>query len=956
MMPDLHNNTHEQLHGFEATSCPADGCAVGRVAWRMLLATLFMVSLSDNNASGDEKRSDAEALKFFETKVRPLLVEHCVECHGQKKEESGLRLDSRQAVLRGGDYYGAAVVPGKPDKSPLAQVVGYENDIQMPPDEQLPTAELEVLRQWILRGAHWPQEQTEAEAAQPDPTQEWMGHWAAQPLERPKSSQVNWSDGSSQTLDQLVFDRLQQANLRPSPPADRRTLIRRATFDLIGLPPSRQEVDTFIQDESPDAFAKLVDRLLQSPHYGERWGRHWLDVARYADTKGYVRLQEEPAYHYAYSYRDYVVRSFNEDLPYDRFIIEQLAADLLDLGDDNRALAALGFLTLGRRFTSNKHDVIDDQIDVLSRGLLGLTVTCARCHDHKYDPIPTADYYSLYGVFASTREPANLVIVGVGKVPPIADEKIAEFKEKQLALDELKRLHHGPLLDSLRADTTAYLVKAVEGRKPFLVPLPAATGEIRRTFVDRWIDYIQSTSQKFNPVFQPWNSFAELGRESVPWTDEAVASVIKSCTSKPGNSLNLNPIVLRHLRDDPPSSMIEVAKAYGSLLTEVYRKWQSLHAEDPDALTLPDSDEEQLRQLLYAIDSPFGLTSNEAVADYLYDAEINKKLALAQNEFDSWLVGTKVAADRAHTLIDAALPHEPQVFVRGNPQRGSSLVPRRFLELLSDESREPYSNGSGRLDLAKEIASKNNPLTSRVLVNRVWMHHFGRGLVTTPSNFGLRGDAPSHPELLDYLAWRFTTDGWSVKKLHRLIMNSSTYQQSSDDRPTCREIDPDNRLLWKMNRRRLDVEAWRDSMLWAAGRIDLTVGGPARSITDPQNVRRTIYGTVDRLHLPNMFQALDFPSPDSHCSKRRLTTAPQQSLLLMNGDFALAQADALTARLNVNAETPVATAIERLYGFAFGRSPTVSEVKRASSFLQAGGSWPELSQALLASNEFLFVD
>jgi hypothetical protein len=784
----------------------------------------------------------------------------------------------------------------------------------------------------------------------------WASHWAAQPIKPQFMPTVNGGPWASNIVDLFILEKLEEKGMQPSPPADRRTLIRRATYDLIGLPPSADEIHAFENDLSPNAFSKVVDQLLASPHYGERWGRHWLDVARYADTKGYVRLQEEPRFHYAYAYRDYVVRSFNEDLPYDRFLIEQIAADQIDSGHDNRALAGLGFLTLGRRYTSNKHDIIDDRIDVVTRGMLGLTVTCARCHDHKYDSIPIADYYSLYGVFAGAREPADLPLIGTEKNKPTFYGDMTEYHRKRDELEQLQSKRHTDLLDALRAKTTAYLLAVLEGRKPFLVPLPAETGEIRPTFIELWIDYIQSTALQHDPVFAPWHALAALDAEAFMEKARKIIAGMANAELAGIGGVPCNALVINALADDPLTSMISVARVYGRLLTAIHEKWQSQMAADPNATRLTDPEEEALRQVLYGAVGPFAITAKDAVAHYLYDAKINEELANAQNAFDAWVVQTGQAPDRAHILVDAPAPYEPTIFLRGNPERPGPRVPRRFLGMLTPEPRVPFTEGSGRLQLARDVASKDNPLTARVLVNRVWAGHFGVGLVTTPSNFGLGGEKPSHPKLLDELAWRFVEDGGSIKTLHRRIMLSSTYQQAGNDRPECRRIDPDNRWLWKMNRRRLNFEALRDTLLCVTGRLDRTIGGPSAPLTDSTNVRRTLYGTIDRLNMPTMLRTFDFPSPDIHCPQRFSTTVPQQALYLMNNPFVWEQAQTLVRRAKEPTNEEAPKTVTRLYSLTFGREPTQPEIARALDFITDDESWTEFAQVLLLSNPFMFVD
>jgi hypothetical protein len=695
-------------------------------------------------ATRDVRAADAapaaatpEAVEFFEKRVRPVLVGKCLECHGDKAK-GGLRLDSRSGMLTGGDS-GAVIAPGDPDGSLLLQAVRYGEELKMPPEGKLDEASISALADWVRMGAPWPAESV-APASAGTGGRTWKAHWAFQPVRAPDLPPVRMTEWPRASLDYFVLAELERASLTPSNGADRRTLLRRATFDVTGLPPTPQDVDRFVADDSPDAFDRVVARLLASQAYGERWARHWLDVARYADTKGYVFTQDR-SYPNAYRYRDWVVTALNDDLPYDRFLIQQIAADRLPASESPQP-AAMGFLTVGRRFLNNPHDIIDDRIDVLTRGTMALTVTCARCHDHKYDPIPTRDYYSLYGVMASSVEP----------------------------------------------------------------------------------------------------------------------------------------------------------------------------------------------------EQPAGLM----------------------------------------TLADAPRPVVPHVFVRGNPGNRGEAVPRQFLSALAGDSRQPFTGGSGRLDLARAIASRDNPLTARVIVNRVWMHYFDNPLVRTPSDFGLRSDPPTHPELLDHLASYLVEHGWSLKALHRLILKSATYAQASLDREDCRRVDPENRLLWRMNRKRLDFEAMRDSLLAVAGELDPSVGGPAVELTKaPFPRRRTLYGLVDRQNLPNLFRTFDFASPDTHSPQRFSTTVPQQALFMMNSPFLAEQARRLASRAELCASDDPRQRVTGLYRFVFGREPSDSELQLALAFLtrEAEGaansgatsraadeqpaqltSWQRYVQAVLVSNEFVFVD
>jgi hypothetical protein len=668
-----------------------------RQRWlRSVLLTLVIALLALSARA--ENPPTREQLDYFEKHIRPVLVERCYKCHSGEAAtlQGGLRLDSAAAMRRGGDS-GPLFEPGKPDDSLLLASLRYET-YEMPPDGKLSAVVVEHFVRWIEMGAPDPRHEKPA-AEMPEPVAvDASAHWAFRPPVLVDPPSVQADQWPRTDIDRFVLARLEQNGLTPSPRADRRTQLRRLYYDLTGLPPSADDLTAF-EAADDEAYSQAIDRLLDSPHFGQRWGRYWLDVARYADTKGYV-FQEDRNYPQAYTYRDWVIQAFNQDMPYDQFVVAQLAADRLD---DPTVKPATGFLTLGRRFINNQHDIIDDRIDVMTRGLMGLTVSCARCHDHKYDPVSIADYYALYGVFASSREPKD---------------------------------EAAPLL-----------------------------------------------------------------------------------------------------------------------------------------------------------------------------------------------------------LVDADKPYEPVIFLRGSPGNRGDRVPRRFLTCLSDGEPKPFEQGSGRWELAQAIASEANPLTARVWVNRVWTQLFGEGLVTTPSDFGTRSDPPSHPELLDWLAIRFVQEGWSTKWLIRQIVLSGVYRQASEHRDECAAADPENRLLWRVNRRRLDLEALRDSLLVAAGRLDTTMGGPSVQLTgEPFPTRRTVYGFVERQNLPGMFRTFDFAGPDTHSPKRPYTTVPQQALFLMNSPFALEQAMHLAARDEVKQAATDDERILQLFRLALGRAPDGEELALVREF--AGSSEP----------------
>lgn len=704
--------------------------------------------------------------EFFENKIRPLLVTECYKCHSQQapKLKGGLSLESRDGWLKGGDT-GPAIVPGKPDASLLIKAVRYtDEDLQMPPKgKKLSDEQIADLENWVKMGAPDPRTGMTIAAKSP------RDHWAFKPVKDPPIPQVQDTNWVKTPIDAFILARLEEKGGKPNPPADKRTLIRRATFDLIGLPPTMEEVNDFLNDNSPDAFAKVVDRLMASPHYGERWGRFWLDVARYSDTKGDVqRNKEDYRYPFAWTYRDYVIRSFNEDKPFNRFIMEQIAADKLAASSSDKSmLAAMGFLTVGERFYGRESDIINDRIDVVTKGFLGLTVTCARCHDHKFDPIPTKDYYSLYGIFASCAEPLQEPIIG--QVLTGSTNYIDYYRKHQALRNKLS------VLEGEKRDN--------RGNKQKIKDIQNQEGQIRTEMVDLELDH-------------------------------------------------------------------------------------------PDAPA------------------------------------------------------------RAMILVDSPKPKDSPVFIHGDAGDRGPVVPREFLQVLSPANRIPFRDGSGRYELAIGVASPNNPLTARVIVNRIWLHHFGAGIVTTPDDFGNQSTPPSHPELLDYLASRFIEGGWSIKKMHRLIMLSSVYQESADDNPRFAQVDPENRLLWRANIRRMDFEEVRDSLLAIGGKLDETMyGRPVNLGSYPYSARRTIYGFIDRRNLPELYNQFDFANPDVETGKRYETIVPQQSLFLMNSPLVIEQARNLVARPDFKALTTDEDRVKLLYELIYQRDPKPVEAQLGLSFI-----------------------
>jgi cytochrome c553 len=899
--------------------------------------------------------------KFFEDKVRPLLANHCLDCHGPQKQESGLRLDSRQAVLKGGDSGEPFAVPGHPEQGHVLKAVRREGDYKMPPNERerLLPADIETLTTWIKLGLPWGKDTGPVQLSMDERfEQARKNHWAFQPIASPSLPAVTNAEWATSPVDRFVLAKLDSPGLTPSPSADRRTLIRRATFDLVGLPPTPEEVDAFLADRSPDAYPRLIDRLLASPHFGERWGRHWLDVARYADTRGYA-LQREPNFPYAYTYRDYVVRAFNEDLPYDQFVVEQVAADKVPPGSDNRNLAALGFLTVGRKFLS-RNDDFDDQVDVVTRGLLGLTVACARCHDHKYDAIPTEDYYSLFGIFANCRQPDDLPFLGNPADSPGYATFQAEQAERRQAMEKFAAERHAGVIAAAREHVADYLVH-VASSKPAseLDKLPfiklKSEDDIKPKIVEQWRAYFADKTDSNHPFFGPWRELVKLPEEKFA---ELAPAVLAKWDAVPSGLENgqLHPWVKAALAAEPPQSRIEVARIYGKLLTDAYA--QSKQASDsltPEAALLAKP--------LIEDSSPTNV-SIEETRDFFTRADRNKYADL-KKKVDELEVRSPHAPPRAMVLVDNQRLTPARVLLRGNQNRPGKEVPRQFVMLIAGESRQPFSQGSGRLELAQAIVADDNPLTARVIANRLWMHHFDAPLVSSTSDFGIRSDSPTHPELLDYLAARLKSRGWSLKDLHRQIVSSNAYQQASLDRPDCRAADPENRLMWRMNRRRLEFEPLRDSLLAIAGRLDFAIGGRVGDVTSPAFRRRALYGKIDRQDLPNLLRVFDFASPDQSSAGRSRTTVPQQALFLLNAPFVVEQAQALAARPEVVTAANNDAKITALYRLVFTRSPASHELAIGQKFLSTAAApqdgiklapLEQYAQLLLLTNEVMYVD
>ncbi len=772
------------------------------------LLSLLLLQLVDARAGDDDKGT-----VFFEKKIRPLLIRHCYECHSEEagERQGGLLLDRRSGWLEGGDT-NKAVIPGEPDASLLIRAVRYaDENLQMPPEEKLKPEQIKLLEQWVRFGAPGPKiDLGDSEFSrlgdQEHLFEQAENHWAFQPVNAttpPEAARQDWNENA---IDQFVFAKLAAAGLKPSAEADSRTLIRRLTYDLNGLPPTMGDVDQFVEaaaTDRPTAIREAVDRLINSKNFGEHLGRMWLDVARYADTDSAYRPDTRTPHYFpfAFTWRDYVVDSLNSDKPFDDFVKEQFAADLIGFKPGDAEMAALGFLAGGPFANRDPLESLDDLIDVTTRGLLGVTAACARCHDHKYEPIPTKDYYSLRGIFAS-----------LVRVDP---------------LDEKKQ----PLV----------------------------------------------------PGYEPTE--AELADY------EAKRAAIEAKVTKAGNSKAKN--------------------------------------------------------------------NNRSISQKIRETELAELLLFNHG-----------APARAMRVMERPKPLEPVVFIRGDAGNPGERVPRRFLKIIDAEQNPFPDNSSGRLQLAEKIVDPTNPLTARVFVNRVWGYLMGSHIVDTPSDFGLQGSPPTHPELLDWLAVDFVANDWSIKHLVRTIVLTQTYQQSSDYREKAASVDSQNRLLWRANRKHLSIEAIRDSLLTVSKQLDSTPRGRAGQLwSEGYTRRRAIYGYINRFNLDPTLRAFDFPTPLQSQSKRGESIVAPQTLFTMNAPFVIDQTVAITETSEFRECTTDEERVAALFELIFQRIPAPLETERVLKFVELqsrfttpndlkrrASTWPLVAQSLMMSNEFQYVD
>jgi len=925
--------------------------------------------------------------EFFENKVRPIFATQCGTCH-QDRSAGGLQISSQESLLKGGGS-GPAIVPGDPEKSLLIQAVHQTGTLKMPKGGKLSPEEVATLTEWVKMGAPWPKSTAPVRIQGKQITAEMRKFWSFQPLKMPAIPQTKDTTWAKTDIDRLVLAKLEEKGLKPSPQADRRTLIRRATLDLIGLPPTPEEIEAFEQDKSPDAFAKVVDRLLASPRYGERWGRHWLDVSRYADDdirgldprgRGYMPLDG------AYVYRDWVIKAINDDIPYDHFLKMQLAGDLLDKKPTPDDLKATGFLGGAPWIwdqaepVQGRADERNERIDAVTRGMLGLTVACARCHDHKYDPVLQKDYYAMGGIFASSTY-KEYAFVPESEVD-FWREKFVKADKKDEAMQAYTKTAADQVAKALASQTSSYMVAAwkVTGKPKAKLEEAADAARLDPELLDRWVKFL-AKKQSYYPYLHDWQMMIaqggtedqakflgdslqqriidlELEQKQLDEDNEKIKAKADVPTKRkkeakpnefdtydefcPGCTLELKvmtPEKANFYSDLFVRALSSEAEGRGEPGLFVFRGWELARRVGP-----------MEQQYLVANSKPSGGPGDDS--------------GLPGGGKGKGKNGPEIYPF-VHGMADKPKAVNIALDLRGNPNNHGEEVPRGFITVLGAQDKKPYTSGSGRLDLANDIVA--SPIASRVWVNRVWKWHFGTGIVNTPDNFGVVGDPPSNPQLLDYLAIHFRDDGMSLKKLQRMIMLSAVYQQSSKETAEAHEKDPQNRFYSHFTLQRLDAEQLRDSILFVAGDLDVKkMGGPAKEFA-LDNTRRTVYAKVSRFRIDPFLQAFDFPNPTFTAEQRFSTNVPVQRLYFMNNTFVYAQAGKLAERLYPKPDD--AARITEAYRLLYGRVPKADELQLGLTFLKTtpekpgymvdqepATAWKQYARILFSSNEFEFLN
>jgi hypothetical protein len=1075
--------------------------------WRYVFFSVCIISAVTVDAFADEKpdpkaaeknpatKLDPTKVAFFEKHVRPLLLDQCIDCHSGDDPESELSLDSRAGMLRGG-LRGSSLIPNMPEKSLLIRAVRHGELVKMPPKRKLPATDIAKLAKWIKDGAVWPNSKDVAVKKRRIPavkfTEEEKSFWAFQPVVRPNLPNVTRRDWVQSPIDPFILSQLEKAGVAPTSKATRRELLRRITFDLIGLPPKPDDVRRFLANASPDALDRVIERLLASPHYGERWGRHWLDVARYADSNG---LDENLCYGNAYRYRDYVIDAFNSGKPFDRFVQEQIAGDLLESdGTPNNEfdrIVATGFLCIGPKMlaeddpTKMHMDIIDEQLDTLTRALMGLTFGCARCHDHKFDPIPTADYYALAGILKSTHTMDTLTVVAKWHERPLETpeaiagakairDKIAVVaaKQKQLIDDANKKLvanakqHIGDYLlaaertNRLQADLshlkpignqkvypTGSILREAEsfergnagkdttnygvgigiivniGPKPNFAEYDIVVSEARSYRLEMRLaaadsrpckltvngqliraDVAKAVTGTWFPDTQKWfaESFVTLkkGKNTLRIENSLYFPHIDKLLLIPEEMAQAKPIELKPLSAyfQPVEAYLlgwqKVLKSIGDNSSATLKLWKK-SSEKSDAAALRSLammiESKSTRQEKRITDAEFDKLVADAAGPFKTDGTTSKSFSKPTQEALAMLMKEQAQLTKSIPSMPQAMavkegkPENIRIHFRGNHLTQGVAVPRQFPQILSRGERIPITDKvSGRREFAEWMTQRQHPLTARVFVNRIWQWHFGAALVRTPDNFGRLGERPTHPQLLDWLADEFVRSGWSIKHLHRVILSSATYQQSVHRADDLIAKDPANELWGRMNRRRLEAEAIRDSLLQLSGKMDYRMRGtmltiPNRNyVTSTANVnpkvydtdRRSVYLPVVRSALFEVLQAFDFADPSVINGARQTTTVAPQALFIMNSQFVADQSKAM-AETVLNDQADDDARITSLYWAVLSRNPTPSEKARTHKFIKLYvgrwtttfpdraveapvRAWQAISRSLIGSNEFVF--
>ncbi len=893
-----------------------------------------------------------EQTQLFESKIRPLLMGKCAPCHVDGVSKGGLSLDFRESWQHGGSS-GTAIVPGSPEKSLLIQRV-KSAAAPMPPGGKLSESEIAALEAWVKLGAPDPRSATAVTTTSKltGITDKAKSHWAFQPVTKPSVPKVKSTAWVKNPIDSFVLAKLEASGMAPSAPASRAALIRRAYYDLTGMPPSVDEVRAFLADKAPNAWEKVVDKLLASPHYGERWGRHWLDTARYSDTTGEARAGKNRfadfRYANAWTYRDWVIGALNKDMPYDTFLMAQLAADQLPVTkDDPKQLAALGFLTVGKRFQDN-NDEIDERIDTVTKATMGVTVACARCHDHKFDPIPTSDYYALHGIFSSIDEPE----VGP-EIPGSGDpEKRMEYEAQEKVLLDKGRMAYydyvGEKLAVFENKAAGYLMLSTTNpRSKEGAELAQTYGinpsNVRERDTIRILQQAIRTNRNAMAILGPFTMLQRLpaGNFAAQYP-MAVGRIVRGG--------RINSLISQELATLKPRSIADVAEAYGRVFAKVADQRDSyIEARKKGQILSVDSATAQLIEFPLGLPpaSEFSSVSSLRKLASRFQNDIRAIARFPFDELNRLQLTHPGAPGHAMVVGDVETPRDSRILIRGEKQRPGEVVSRSIFALCTPGAApRPIKEGSGRLELARAIASPANPLTARTLVNRVWMHHFGAGFVRTPDDLGNMSEKPSHPELLDWLASHFMETGWSLKKLNKWVLMSSTYQQSTETNPAYEKKDPANRLLWRANLRRLDFESIRDTMVALTGKLDPTLGGKPVNITDePYIYRRSVYGYIDRLFLSDLLTQFDVSDPTMVNTGRISTIVPQQALFFMNSAMAVDVARQVVARDEVEKAQTDEERVRSIYLILYQRSPRPEEIQAGLGFVSKIGSAPQGPEA-----------